>query len=131
MNFWTKPFEEQEMSRISCSEYWPGRFSEEGQTFSMLDIFLKLKSTKKLCDPVMFLGAMLANRTDGWNEGLLLIQEPLEKFLHGQGRIPLEFKLDLTSFKNRIELHTLLVQDKAFVRKELRLELIKIIEGLE
>lgn len=131
MNFWTKPFKHEEMTTMSCSDYWPGRFSDEGSDFSILEVFLKFNTTKKICDPVMLIGAMLANRTDGWNEGLSLIQQSLRLFLINSGKISEDFNFDLTSFKNRIELHSILIQDLAFIRKDLRLELIRIIEGLE
>ncbi len=128
MNFFTKHWKTEEVMGIACGVYAPNVFHNEDEPFIVLD-FLKLKPTKKLLDPIFLTSAIFIQ--PGCLEGFLLIKDKLEIYLKQINKIPEDFVLDAYSQESRIELFYRLAQDPLFIRTELRLKLIELIEELE
>lgn len=128
MNFFTNPWKTEDIIRVACDAYKPNVFHDENEPFIILDM-LKFKNTKKPCDPMFIFGALLTR--SGCDEGLALIKDKLEIYLKQINKIPQDFEFDILVPDVRIKLFRELAKDPSFIRNELRLKLIEIIEELD
>ena len=130
MNFFTKPITYVDMQQVCCSEYQPGTYNSTSSTGTFLKI-LKLEYENKNIvhlDPIKFISAIFCN--DGWQEGWDLIAAEMMLFLQNNG--PTQGKeISLDTLENRKKVFSILLANKLFIRRELRLKMVEVIEGLK
>ena len=126
MNFFTKHFTTSQMLQMSCSIFKSNLFVDHDDPVIILE-FLKL-NTKKVCDPMFVIGALLTRQD--WEEGLVLVQDKIKSFIIENKKIPEDYTIDMSQVEKRKELFAILSKDPQFVRTDLRLFIIKIVEEL-
>jgi hypothetical protein len=128
MNFFTRTIVISELAPLLlCDRYRPGVYNDAGVEGTVLGIF-KLEyqhRNVRTFDPFVLMNVFFLR--EGWDEGWSIVKDQLEQFINSNG--PTQgMSLSLQTIQDRTVAFDLLAADPMFVRVQLRLEIVRIVE---